>query len=382
MVAPASVERHRSARATSTVLAVGEREHLLDRARRSRRPRRARPPRSPATTRAPDTVETAQSTLRPRSSAIAVIFAIASFMTFSPIVPPMSSPWPLTGDAAPMLVPGAISAMFAGERDERARARREAAGRGDPDDHRDLRLEDRADDVVASRSSQPPGRVELDDDGRRRPGPRPGLIPSLEVLGHAPVDDAGRRQDDDLRAGAAQRRRPAAASRAPSARTGAATGSRRGLRRALWTWCRHLLRVIIALQPRARVPAGSAVRPRGGRTRARSTSPSVDDRRDLDGLGERARELVGLADRDGPARRRRRRRPRRGGRCRRRSCRRSAGRRGGTSGSKSATSSSRHSRRSPPARSPSPGFRWPPTPIDQRSWRRASPPARVRRIRK
>ena len=34
-----------------------------------------------------------------------------------------------------------------------------------------------------------------------------------------------------------------------------------------------------------------------------------------------------------------------------------------------------------PATSPSPGFRWPPTPIDQRSWSRASPPARVRRIR-
>jgi len=30
--------------------------------------------------------------LRPRSSAIAVIFAIASFLTLSPIVPPMSSP--------------------------------------------------------------------------------------------------------------------------------------------------------------------------------------------------------------------------------------------------------------------------------------------------
>jgi hypothetical protein len=62
--------------------------------------------------RALSTVDTAHETLRWRSWAIAVIFAIASFLIFSPIVPPMSSPWPPTGDAAPIEVPGAISAMF------------------------------------------------------------------------------------------------------------------------------------------------------------------------------------------------------------------------------------------------------------------------------
>ncbi len=38
---------------------------------------------------------------------------MASFLTFSPSVPGMSVPSPLIGEAAPMLVPGAISAMFA-----------------------------------------------------------------------------------------------------------------------------------------------------------------------------------------------------------------------------------------------------------------------------
>ena len=42
-----------------------------------------------------------------------MILAIASFLTFSPSVPPMSVPSPLIGDAAPMLVPGAMRAMFA-----------------------------------------------------------------------------------------------------------------------------------------------------------------------------------------------------------------------------------------------------------------------------
>ena len=58
------------------------------------------------TTSPPSTVDTAQSTGRPRASAIEVMLAIASFLTFSPSVPGMSSPLLPTGDAAPMLVPG------------------------------------------------------------------------------------------------------------------------------------------------------------------------------------------------------------------------------------------------------------------------------------
>ena len=54
------------------------------------------------------TVETAQSTSRPRVSAIDLMLAIASLRTFSPIVPVMSSPPDPTGEAAPMLVPGAM----------------------------------------------------------------------------------------------------------------------------------------------------------------------------------------------------------------------------------------------------------------------------------
>ena len=59
-------------------------------------------------TRASATVETAQSTGRPRASAMAVMLAIASLRTLSPIVPVMSSPPLPTGDAAPMFVPGAM----------------------------------------------------------------------------------------------------------------------------------------------------------------------------------------------------------------------------------------------------------------------------------
>ena len=51
---------------------------------------------------------TAGSTARPRASAMPVMNFTASFLTFSPSVPPMSSPWPPTGEAAPMLVPGAM----------------------------------------------------------------------------------------------------------------------------------------------------------------------------------------------------------------------------------------------------------------------------------
>ena len=58
------------------------------------------------------TVERAQSTLRPRVSAIDWILAAASLVTFWPSVPVMSPPLLSTGDAAPMLVPGAITAML------------------------------------------------------------------------------------------------------------------------------------------------------------------------------------------------------------------------------------------------------------------------------
>jgi hypothetical protein len=55
----------------------------------------------------------AHATLRWRAWAIEVASAIASLRTFSPSVPGMSSPVESIGDAAPMRVPGAISAMFA-----------------------------------------------------------------------------------------------------------------------------------------------------------------------------------------------------------------------------------------------------------------------------
>ena len=58
------------------------------------------------------TVDTAQATFRPRASAMAVMLAIVSLRTFWPSVPVMSCPPDPTGDAAPMLVPGAMSAML------------------------------------------------------------------------------------------------------------------------------------------------------------------------------------------------------------------------------------------------------------------------------
>ena len=54
------------------------------------------------------TVETAQSTFRPRASAIERMFFIASLRTLSPIVPSSSAPPAPTGEAAPMFVPGAM----------------------------------------------------------------------------------------------------------------------------------------------------------------------------------------------------------------------------------------------------------------------------------
>ena len=49
--------------------------------------------------------------LRPRFSAMERMLAIASLRTFLPSVPPMSSPELEIGDAAPMFVPDAISAI-------------------------------------------------------------------------------------------------------------------------------------------------------------------------------------------------------------------------------------------------------------------------------
>ena len=84
-------------------------------------------------------------------------------------------------------------------------ARREAAGGRDPDDDRDLGLEERPDDVVR-RGQVAARRVELDHDRRRALALGP-VDPFAEVLGHALVDDPGRRQDDHLLVARGQRRR-------------------------------------------------------------------------------------------------------------------------------------------------------------------------------
>src|SRR5437870_1870483 len=59
------------------------------------------------------TVTSSLSPLRPRSWAMLRMRAAASLVTFSWRVPPMSPPVADTGDAAPMLVPGAIAAKLA-----------------------------------------------------------------------------------------------------------------------------------------------------------------------------------------------------------------------------------------------------------------------------
>ena len=58
------------------------------------------------------TVEIAQATFRPRSSAIARIFAIVSLKTLSRSVSGMSVPSERIGEAAPMFVPGAMTATW------------------------------------------------------------------------------------------------------------------------------------------------------------------------------------------------------------------------------------------------------------------------------
>ena len=57
-------------------------------------------------------VDSAHSALRPRAVVIERISAVVSSMTFFSIVSGTSSPLPVTGDAAPMFVPGAIRATW------------------------------------------------------------------------------------------------------------------------------------------------------------------------------------------------------------------------------------------------------------------------------
>ena len=78
------------------------------------------------------TVETAQSTGRPRASAIEVMLAIASFLTFSPSVPAMSSPCSPTGDGGADVRARRHAGEVRGQGDERAGARGPAAGRARP----------------------------------------------------------------------------------------------------------------------------------------------------------------------------------------------------------------------------------------------------------
>ena len=116
----------------------------------------------------------------------------------------MSSPLPLTGDAAPMIVAGAISAMLPDRvMNVPALAAMPPAGAtqtmtGTP-----------ASRIVAGdllhRGDAAARRVQLDDDGRGAALAREADVVG-EVLRHALVDDARRRQDDDLRPGAARRR--------------------------------------------------------------------------------------------------------------------------------------------------------------------------------
>ena len=127
------VERDRSPCRRPPPGAVGLREDVLDASRRSRRPRpRPRASAGRVGARVLATVETAQSTGRPRASAIAGSFAIASLRTLSPIVPGMSSPLLLTGDGGADVRAGRHVREVRGERDERAGARGPGARRARP----------------------------------------------------------------------------------------------------------------------------------------------------------------------------------------------------------------------------------------------------------
>ena len=221
------------------------------------------------------------------------------------------------------------------------------------------------------------GRVELDHDGRRALALRP-RDPFREVAGPSP--GRRRRSSAERRLRARRRGRHAGGQHQDQ---GQVTGpsSRRVRDGPRWSYVR---RGSIALDGRWSPGIDRAARrARGASNTSRlHVSRSGATAATSSGVGEPPAELVDLADRD---------RPTRGishedraevDLHRRASCRRSGARQTRIPGSKSATSSSAHSRRSPPSRFPSPGLRWPPTPIDQRSWSRASPPARVRRMRK
>ena len=147
------------------LLAVGLGEHVVERGRRCRRRRPRRRPRSPCTTWPPRRCDTAQSTGRPRVSAIDVMLAIASFLTFSPRVPGMSSAVAADGRGGPDVRARRHVGEVGRHRDERPRARRAAAARRDPHDDGHVRLEERAGDVLG-RVEAAAGRVELDDHGR------------------------------------------------------------------------------------------------------------------------------------------------------------------------------------------------------------------------
>ncbi len=160
------------------------------------------------------TVLTAQSTGRPRSLAMAVMDAMASFMTLAPSVPSMSWPWLPTGDAAPMLVPGAIAARLpARVMKVPALAARAPAGATHTMTGSGA-VEQRLDDVVG-RVERAAGRVQLDDHGRRAVLGGAGDA-VMQVARHDLVDDArGRQHHHGARS---HRRGPSARQRRPTAR--------------------------------------------------------------------------------------------------------------------------------------------------------------------
>ncbi len=302
---------------------------------------------------------------RPRASAIDVMLAIASLLAPSRRACP-GCPRPGRRPARPRRCscPGAMSARLAGERDERPGARRPAA-RGATHTIVGTAASSSAHDDLLRRVEAAARRVELDDDGRgaRRGGLRDAL---LEVAGHDVVHDAGRRQDDDVAA------RPRATG--PPGEQPDEPQQEREREQEPADATGHI-----------GPPTTPIVTADASRCLEHQAAPRLElvgDGRDLGRLGERPRRACRSrgSRRAGP--RRPPRTPRRGGPSRPSvvsSLSRPTSR---NAGSKSATTSSAHSRRRPPARSPSPGLRWPPTPIDHRSCSRASPPARVRRIRK
>ena len=132
---------------------------------------------------------------------------MASLRTFWPSVPGMSSPDPETGDAAPMLVPDAMTATWpASVMNVPALAARAPdgatqtiVGSGG--------VEQARHDLLR-RVEAPARRVQADDHGRRAV-PGRDRDPLLEVAGEHLVHDPGGRQDDDGPAGGARAvRRP------------------------------------------------------------------------------------------------------------------------------------------------------------------------------